>query len=127
MNPYEYYQGYIPQQSGHFIGYGLDPYQAHQVDSMQNQQLHFNPNFPTQNQFEPDRQPPQFQGLERRLNALERQNERQTRELTRLNNEVEQQAQQIERMNRRLNRVNQRLRVVENRLHITFTPFDGEF
>ena len=69
--------------------------------------------YPQQEQFDPYRQPPQWQQIERRLSQLERQNERQERD--------------INQLQRRLQRVNQRLRQVERRLNIPFTPFDGEY
>lgn len=64
-------------------------------------------------EYDPDRQPPQFQQLERRVTRLERENDRQARE--------------IDRLQRRLQRVNQRLRAVERRFNFPFTPFDGEY
>jgi small-conductance mechanosensitive channel len=123
MNPYQFYQGYVPQQTDYYMNYQYNPYQPQQV----------------QDQFDPDRQPPQFQSLERRINALERQNEQQSRELNRQNQEIRnlrrelnQTNQEVNRLNqvverhsRRLNRLNQRLRTVENRLNIPFTAQDG--
>lgn len=105
--------------------------------------------FPTfQEGFNSYREPPQAQGLEGRIGALERLNEQQVKELTRLNEELKRQNNEIYRLNgeinrinheltrlndtnvtqsRRLNRLNQRLRIVENRLTIPFKPAEGGF
>ncbi|MGG3197559.1 hypothetical protein [Priestia aryabhattai] len=101
MNPYNYYPGYIPQQTEYYIPYDCDLY------TQQQEQEEF------------DRQQPQsLGGFERRIRNLERQNQQQAREITRLN-------QIVERHTFRLNRLNQRLRAVENRLNIPFTSHDG--
>jgi uncharacterized coiled-coil protein SlyX len=99
-------------------------------------------------QYDPFREPPQAQGLEKRLNRLEKQNTHQVKELSRLSDEVARQNKEIHRLNgevnrlnqeltrlndtnvkqtRQLNRLNTRLRVVENRLTIPFTPSEGGF
>jgi chromosome segregation ATPase len=82
------------------------PYGEYQIPQVQ---YDYNP-YVQQDQFDPNRQPPQ---IERRLNQLERENNRQARE--------------IDQLQRRLQRVNQRLRALERRFQIPFTPFDGEY
>jgi uncharacterized lipoprotein YddW (UPF0748 family) len=112
MNPYNYYQ--VPQQMQidyhtyvPSMSYG-QPEAFNSYGQVEQYQT-----FGQANPFDPDRQPPQFQNLERRVDRLERENERQARE--------------INQLQRRLQRVNQRLRAVERRLNIGFTPFDGEY
>jgi uncharacterized coiled-coil protein SlyX len=104
--------------------------------------------FYIENHYDPYRVPPQAQGIEKRVSALEQQNKHQIKELTRLNDELARQNKEIHRLNgeinrlnheltrlndinvrhtRHLNRLNQRLRVVENRLTIPFTPSEGGF
>jgi uncharacterized coiled-coil protein SlyX len=104
--------------------------------------------FYTEPYFDPFREPPQAQGIEKRVNALEQQNTQQIKELTRLSDELTRQNKEIHRLNgeisrlnqevtrlndvnmkqtRHLNRLNTRLRVVENRLTIPFTPTEGGF
>jgi predicted RNase H-like nuclease (RuvC/YqgF family) len=90
MYPYGYYQ--MPPMQYDVNQY--DPYNTHEP----------------QDQFDPDRQPPQFQNLERRVNRLERENDRQQRE--------------INQLQRRVQRINQRLRQVERRFNFPYTPFD---
>ncbi|MGG3197204.1 hypothetical protein [Priestia aryabhattai] len=101
MNPYNYYPGYITQQTEYYIPYDYEPYTQQQE----------------QEEFE-RQQPQSLGGFERRIRNLERQNQQQAREITRLN-------QIVERHTFRLNRLNQRLRAVENRLNIPFTSHDG--
>lgn len=102
----------------------------------------------TQHHFDPFREPPQAQTIEKRVSSLERQNTHQVNELSRLSEELSRQNKEIHRLNgeinrinreltrlndvnlvqnRRLNRLNTRLRVVENRLTIPFTPTEGGF
>jgi septal ring factor EnvC (AmiA/AmiB activator) len=102
----------------------------------------------TQLQYDPYREPPQAQTIEKRVSSLERQNTHQVKELSRLSEELSRQNKEIHRLNgeinrinqeltrlndmnvkqtRQLNRLNTRLRVVENRLTIPFTPTEGGF
>lgn len=98
--------------------------------------------------FDPYREPPQAQEMEKRIGALERQNTQHVKEHTRMGEELTRQNKEIHRLNgeinrlnhelnrlndvnirqsRQLNRLNTRLRVVENRLTIPFTPSEGGF
>lgn len=113
MNPYHFYQGYVPQQPDWYTQYSYNPYFQQE---------------PLKEEYE-ERQP-----LERRVSALERQNEEQSREITRQNEEIQRINREINRLNqnderhtRRLNRLNQRLRAVENRLHIPFSASEDGF
>ncbi|OIK08375.1 hypothetical protein [Bacillus sp. MUM 13] len=120
MNPYGYYPEYIPQPAQHVYS---------QPFPQLEEQVYYN------------RRPPQNQGLERRISALEAQNENQVRELNRLNQEILRLNKEILRINqeinrlnqndeahtRRLNRLNVRLRAVERNLKIPFTASDDGF
>ncbi len=115
MYPYGYYPEYLPVQPETYVPYDYSYIEQPDV-------------------YDIDRQPPQFQGLERRIRQLERQNEDQTRELARQNREINRINQEISRLNqnderhtRRLNRINQRLRAVENRLQIPFSAQEDGF
>ena len=101
MYPYGYYPEYLPVQPETYVPYEYSYIEQPDV-------------------YDIDRQPPQFQGLERRIRQLERQNDQQSREITRL-------SQTVERHTRRLNRLNQRLRAVENRLQIPFSAQEDGF
>jgi uncharacterized coiled-coil protein SlyX len=115
----------------------MNPYHYHVLQQIYNDQY-----------FDPYREPPQAQGIEKRVSTLERQNNQQIKELSRLSEELARQNKEIHRLNgevnrltheltrlndinvrqsRQLNRLNTRLRVVENRLTIPFTPSEGGF
>ncbi|WP_419882959.1 hypothetical protein ACN6MY_04720 [Peribacillus sp. B-H-3] len=122
MNPYGYYYPeFIPQPAQHVYS---------QPFPQLEEQVYYN-----------NRRPPQNQGLERRISALETQNENQVRELNRLNQEILRLNKEILRINqeinrlnrndethtRRLNRLNVRLRAVERNLKIPFAASDDGF